>query len=44
MPLKKKNKLKNKIIFWFIVTSITILMIYVPKAPIDPTIVEHELY
>ena len=46
MPLKKKNKLRNKIIFWTIVAITLALMIYVPK-PSNTDIgrmVEYELH
>ncbi|MDR2268708.1 MAG: hypothetical protein LBD94_00815 [Rickettsiales bacterium] len=47
MPLKKKNKLRNRIIFWTIFAIVIVLMIYVPKKPSGGNIdnlVEYELY
>ena len=47
MPLKKKNYLRNRIIFWTLVATIVILMIYVPKKPSGTNaenLVEYELY
>jgi hypothetical protein len=46
MPLKKKNRLRNRIIFWTIVATTLALMIYVPK-PSDKSnvrMVEYELH
>jgi len=47
MPLKKKNKLRNRIIFWTLALILLGLMIYVPKrhAPIGgDEVFEYELY
>jgi hypothetical protein len=46
MPLKKKNRLRNRIIFWTIIVITLGLMIYVPKpSNIDSgRMVEYELH
>ncbi|MDR3208642.1 MAG: hypothetical protein LBT45_02215 [Rickettsiales bacterium] len=46
MPLKKRNKLKGRIIFWLLVAAAVFLMIYVPKRPNieNAPVLEYELY
>lgn len=47
MPLKKKNKIRNRIVFWLTVLIILALMIYVPKKPVGSgggQFIEYELY
>lgn len=46
MPLKKKNKIRNKILFWLAVGVLAALFIYVPKSPnvAAPGEIEYELY
>jgi hypothetical protein len=44
MPLKRKNKLRNKIIFWALAAIAAFLMVYVPKPPAERQMIEYELY
>jgi hypothetical protein len=46
MPLKKKNKLRGRIIFWLFVAAAVFLMVYVPSRPNDESaeVLEYELY
>jgi hypothetical protein len=46
MPLKKKNRIRGRVIFWLAVAAAAFLMIYVPKRPNieSAPVLEYELY
>jgi len=44
MPLKKKNKLRSRIIFWMMLGLILALMIYSPRPPSSGAMTEYELH
>jgi len=46
MPIRKKNRLRNRIIFWTLVLVLVGLMIYVPSRQNmpDAPVLEYELY
>ena len=44
MPLRKKKKIRNKIIFWTIAALVAFLMAYIPnRNPADVPYVEMEI-
>jgi hypothetical protein len=45
MPLRKKNKIRNKVLFWTAVAATVFLMVFVPKPPAENSRqVEYELH
>ncbi|MDR1027554.1 MAG: hypothetical protein LBL46_04025 [Rickettsiales bacterium] len=46
MPLKKKNKFRNKVVFWIAMAALLALAFYVPKHPNAGRSgeIEYELY
>ena len=47
MPLKKRHKIQNRIVFWLTAAIILALMIYVPRRPPAKNgaqFIEYELY
>jgi hypothetical protein len=46
MPLRKKNRIRGRVIFWLAVAAAVFLMIYVPNRPDagGAEVLEYELY